>query len=91
MKEYWFESQDGQMLIASLPQAFLGYRISLLSFLGLSSFICYDDRGEVVMAVMFYIFPVDTLVKLTLGFGDVCCKLLPGFTKADASTATAVA
>lgn len=53
-------------------------------------FICYDDWGEVVIAVMFYIFPVDTLVKLTLGFGDVCSKLLPGFTKADASKATTV-
>lgn len=43
-----------------------------------------------VIAVMFYIFPVDTLVKLTLGFGDVCSELLPGFTKADASKATMV-
>lgn len=41
------------------------------------------------MAVMFYIFPVDTRVKLPLGFGDVCCKFLPGFTQADASMAAA--
>lgn len=37
MKEYWFESQDCQVLIASLPQAFLGYGISLLPFPGFSS------------------------------------------------------
>lgn len=53
-------------------------------------FICHDDKGEMVIAVMFYVFPIDTLVTLTLGFGDVCCQLLPDFTKADASKATTV-
>lgn len=87
MKEYWLESQDCQVLIASLPLAPLRYGIIQLPFLGLSFSSALMTEEEWVITMMFLIFPVGIFIKLTLGSG-VCSKLLPGFTKADASKAT---